>query len=1137
MADSESWEKFQFYTDQIPLMQGEYYVEGSPAADFIYRYGFQEMIEAGWALVPQYELNLIDASISEYDFKDSNPYTRDDTYWEWEDHGYDTFLGHVPIWIYVPVHQSYAELVFQQKSKDIHTHTIAADQAIGIEFCGYDSGRIDVISSGDLVLAGSIRNDAGATTLLAQGSIEQQDSGETPVIRSSDLALYAGEGIGNDLPVRINLDGGAVTARTSSGDIRMEEITGDLTVREITIPHFDPFAGPGQILSFVPANDIDDSVYTIELDHAHGLVTGEVITYGSGGGAAVGGLTDGGTYSVLVVNTTTVMLAPRTTDPAVLETAESDLETQGISAVQELVIHLDRSLSTGTDHRLIVGSGQAEGIECDLSGSATIEEGVIDLGQPHGFHTGQAVVYTQVTGDAVPGLEDGGTYYVYVVDDTRIRLAESRDDLVSYLPDLLELDGSVATGFDHSFDPVDGGTTVAVNPFTVTGRTALYPSPGYGYVDYLADRIQFGYAHGLTTGRDVTYVQGSSPINGLVDGQTYYVIVDGDSAIGLSLTEDDALNRRRIDLKNSDGKDGLTISLGGFGTFFIPGSNLDWTVQPTFMVEQTDEMVSFALNPTEAIGAYQSTIQFPQAHLLNTGDALVYHCSGGGDPIDALVDGGTYFAEVVDQTTIKLKDAQGQIITIGVPSTPASTHTFTRTADLTVTPRSPFPLFVSVDPSAGAVVLGPGDVDVQGDRLAAPGHGFLDGEVVLYRNTGGAVGGFADGAYYTIAQADADSFALSDGATTIDLTSAGSGDHTFYSAVRLPVNSVAGLSIGDAVQYQLEGGTGATIYPIGGLTAGTVYYVVAVDRCSVQLSDAAAGTPIVVDGSVATPGEVHQLARQVSGTTAFNPFDGVLTVEASQNAVIFDPSLQATAGVIVLDHPFVDGQEVVYESGYHPIGGLQDGNTYVVEWVSTHTISLKETPGSELLSLDFDAATGAEHNLSLDGISMGMDFSLVEGCLVTDADHGFVDGREVVYENDDGAVGTIYHVLVIDARTLQLSLEDGGDPIRLDLEHTTGTGHRLTPVGGGTSVSFDPTTQGRYLVFSEGHSLRDNDLVVYRTGSSASIGGLTDGGTYTVRIDGRTLRLLDAGGTPIDLDYGGGERHLPHPPIPDGRYR
>ncbi|MHB8092924.1 MAG: hypothetical protein ACYDH8_15195 [Syntrophales bacterium] len=1122
MSESANWsDKFQFYTDQVPLMQGEYYVEQAPAADFIYHYGFQEKIEANWTLVPQNELGPIDASITGYDFKDHNPYTHDDTYWEWEDHGWDTFLGHVKFLVYVPIHESSAELVFEQKNKDIHTHTIAADRAIGIEFSGYDSGRIDVISSEDLLLAGSIRNDSGTTTLLAQGAIEQPASGELPVIRGTNLLFYAGNGIGNDNPVRIRLDGGVVTAQTASGDIRLEDITGDLTFGQITIPHFDPFAGPGKIFSFVPAKAVDSSVFTIELEEAHGLRTGDTVTYSSADGRAVGGLTGGDAYRVLVVNPTTVMLAPQSADPAVLKAAAEQLKTEGISAVQKLVIHLDHSLATGVNHRLMAGVGQPGGIEVDLAGTAGIADGIIDLGQPHGFYTGQAIVYTRLTGDPVSGLQDGGTYYVYVVDENRIRLAESRDALVSYLPVLLDLDGGVATGFDHRFDPVDGGTTVAINPFTVTARTALSPLPGVGYVDYLADRIELGYAHGLTTGTEVAYVQGNAPITGLIDGQNCFVIARDKTVLQLALTENDALNNRWIDLRDSEGKNGRYFSFWGI-TILIPGSNIDKAVQPQLMVEKSTEKASFAFDPVTAIGEYQSAIHFSQAHLLTDGEALVYHCTGDGDPIDNLVDGGTYVVKVLDATTIKLKNDMGQVVSIGVPTNPAGTHTFTRNADLAVIPGSPNPLFTTFDPSAGALEIDGGAVDITKDCLNATGHGFASGEVVLYRkaSAGTAIGGLTDGGYYTIDQADAGSFKLSDGATIIDLTSGGSGNHTFYSAIRLSVGADSALAVGDAVQYQLTGAAGATIAPIGGLKVGNIYFVIAASQNTVQLADTSGGDPILLDVSGTTPGDVHQFIRQGSGLASFDPFAGVLALEVSQNSVLFDPSRQTADGLIVLDHPFVEGQQVVYESRYRPIGGLQDTATYVVDLVATNTIRLKSTPAGDPILLDFDAATGTGHSLSKNSTPLDLDFSLRDTCVVMNTEHGFVDGQQVIYENDAGAASEPYYVRLIDARTLQLSSQDGGEPIRLDFAMLTGAGHRLTPVAGGTPVAFDPSTQGEYVVFAESHLLDDNDTVAYSTPTAAPVGGLIDGGIYTVAATGKTsLQLKDADGNLVALDY------------------
>jgi hypothetical protein len=70
----------------------------------------------------------------------------------------------------------------------------------------------------------------------------------------------------------------------------------------------------------------------------HGWQTGQPVQYFKGSGDAIGGLTDGRTYYVVVVNPTTIQLATR-----------RDLAKQGIADIT-----LDASQATGTGHKLVM---------------------------------------------------------------------------------------------------------------------------------------------------------------------------------------------------------------------------------------------------------------------------------------------------------------------------------------------------------------------------------------------------------------------------------------------------------------------------------------------------------------------------------------------------------------------------------------------------------------------------------------------------------------------------------------------------------------------------------------------------------------------------------------------------------------
>jgi hypothetical protein len=229
-----------------------------------------------------------------------------------------------------------------------------------------------------VTLQGSILNQSGTTIISTDGAIERVADASGVVIYSSDVQLYAGTGIGTEQALLTSLEGGAITAYTRSGGISIEEILGDMTVRTVEIPFFDPFADAAAVLDFAASN-VDSGNFSIEFSSAHGLSTGDLVLYSSGGGTAIGGLTDDTTYKVLVINTTTVMLTDSSTDTADLEDAAQTMALEGISAVNGLVIQLDASEGVASGHSLTVGSGLAQSATAD-----TVTSGIISFATPHG---------------------------------------------------------------------------------------------------------------------------------------------------------------------------------------------------------------------------------------------------------------------------------------------------------------------------------------------------------------------------------------------------------------------------------------------------------------------------------------------------------------------------------------------------------------------------------------------------------------------------------------------------------------------------------------------------------------------------------------------------------------------------------
>jgi hypothetical protein len=323
---------------------------------------------------------------------------------------------------------------------------------------------------------------------------------------------------------------------------------------------FNPNASPTTV-----AND------TIEMPDGTTLVTGQRVTYSSGGGTPIGGLASGGVYYVVVTPTDDIQLA-----------------TTQQNALNGVIIHLTSS-GTGTAH--VFASNAVDSSDNEL---------VIPN---HQLATGQQVVYEAGNGAAVSGLVSGDTYYVISVSTDLLGLALTRQDasagdfiplseggsgsdqmletdtfvstidtsqttpVVDYSTNTIELpQNGLATGDIVQYDPGDsdpiGGLTagpysvIVVDPDHIRLASVATPntpidlvpvtlSPGiqeftmgdqvFQFDPLIQPTVNLANSsiwlenNGFTTGQEITYLTGGgTPIGGLVDGQTYVVIESAD---------------------------------------------------------------------------------------------------------------------------------------------------------------------------------------------------------------------------------------------------------------------------------------------------------------------------------------------------------------------------------------------------------------------------------------------------------------------------------------------------------------------------------------------------------------------------------------------------------------------------------
>ncbi|MFO8027181.1 MAG: LEPR-XLL domain-containing protein, partial [Opitutales bacterium] len=394
---------------------------------------------------------------------------------------------------------------------------------------------------------------------------------------------------------------------------------------------------PGMEVSkvFAPASAVDPAANTIDIN-AHGFAHNEEVVYDNGGGASLGGLEQGETYYILFDNQNRVSLAR---GPA---------------------IDLDNAEASG-EHEL----SPLDLIEFDAATTVDPSTDTITFANEHGLLDGQKVSYFIADEGAIGGLSNGDDYYVVKIDDFSVQLVDAFA--------VQSLEATVASGTAHQLG------SLTFNPLTD--------------VDSRRDWIDFGSAHGLSTGDALVYTPGGDTVEGLYEGDTYYAIVVDSTTVRLTTEAGEAaLATTPIDL--------------------VP---------------------EFSFDPSLAVDVTENTLTFDAGHGLATGDKIIYE-NGGETSIGGLNSGTTYYAVAVDAFTIGLaatKDAtlgdEPAFIELDLSNTEGTNHSL-RVGPATGT-------HFLLHETAGLSFDSQADVNSDVDTITFDAaHGLSTGDAVVYRS-------------------------------------------------------------------------------------------------------------------------------------------------------------------------------------------------------------------------------------------------------------------------------------------------------------------------------------------------------------------------------------------------------------------
>ena len=491
------------------------------------------------------------------------------------------------------------------------------------------------------------------------------------------------------------------------------------------------------------------------------------------------------------------------------------------------------------------------------------------------------------------------------------------------------------------------------------------------------------------------------------------------------------------------------------------------------------------------------------AHTLTNGEAVTVNFSVPA-PL-GITSGDIYYVNTVNAFTYRLS------------TTPSPTFT-------TVNLTQPSAKTVGSQSTISRVV-----VNTATDTLTINNHGFLVDQPLQYDTGGGdAISPLIDQATYYVQEViNANQIRLKsslNSPTFINFTSAGTG--TSHSFIFLTVNAAEdtlyipnhGLVSGQAVRYNNGGGSNTSI---GGLSSGTLYYVVKVDNSIIKLATSAALTTIA---NILSPGT----GTQQLVITSINYADNILTLPA---------------------HGYLQGELVQYDSrGQTVLGGLTTATPYYVIFIDGDNIKLATTPenatdGTAIDLVDTPAGVGRHTLQSLsktpDGIysivttpspttftvqAAGSVSSIIKTFNPRSAldlninsvflpSHGFLTGTKVTYNQGtagtdiEGLVNnTDYYVVSINRDYLRLatSVENSSSGTTIDITgYGTGVAHTFSTdqingnVTGSGSVSI---VSGSVLVNGSGTSfskiLKVGDRFrLFPPNTTKDVGGMVFGAT------------------------------------------
>ena len=458
----------------------------------------------------------------------------------------------------------------------------------------------------------------------------------------------------------------------------------------------------------------------------------------------------------------------------------------------------------------------------------------------HGFYSGESVYYTpqrtkttiEIDGQDVIetsvqsslfGGDDGGegVYYVHRVDNNNFKLAKSPANL--YTSNFVNISSTTVT--DNSIELsetsgkfIDSQRLYREISTPINNNIEVETAPGAtGILINGVEILNYKSKDIIHTGK-IEKIEVSSPGNGFdIINPPELIISDpvGTAATGFLAVSG---NLREINLINR-GFDFTEIPIvsitGGNGVNAKALAN-------TKLISHSVEFFSDFNSNKVVTGATNSTIGFSTYHKFRNGEQVVYK-PNSQQVVGGLSTSSTYFAEVVNATTIKLHSTLDNAIA-GINTVVLSSHGIGKHTLECTSQKSIIDSINIVDNGSGyenkkRTVVSAG-INTSSDIITIENHDYKSGEILRYTAGTSAIGGLSNETNYYATVIDENNFKLSEIGSIVDeklfyrtnqyvdLTSTGTGTQIFnYPPISVTVEGPVGISTVpgiDSTAYKAE---------------------------------------------------------------------------------------------------------------------------------------------------------------------------------------------------------------------------------------------------------------------------------------------------------------------------------------------